>query len=499
MTAQNGQLGLKLKPRWRIRRPSLSIALCSLVTSALLCASLLTPRTFIASTQWHASSDPLLNQIDHPPLHKLASQILKLPHTANHTNLQFTTLAGLNPGLLITATASSATEAVNRVDQWVSQSTAALTLQLQNQLAICNAQHQSILNEDQLKLQKISRQIKAAQAQVWPTALPTHQVLSEQISQSQKKLEQLTRQQAVYLGANRTLKELYSHRKRLEQDLAMHQQRYGQDDNAPAAKLVTDQLEKIDLRIEIISKASKLGDHADAKIAAVAKALSQARQTITRSLEQQKKRVQHTNAMALINQLRPEHQGLSNQLTYHQQQVDLIDQAQLRQFTWGATQQASLTQARVIWPTLGHVICFALLGGLVTGVVIQLRLRMKDKTLDQSILIEEALGLPVLGHIVLNHDSGVMIWLRRLTVYPLVSVAVMLILCLSLAASYMHLHSITPSTEIWNLLHSPKQAVQSLFNTATNRRGSPIDRPKPLPVAAQINTLIAEQLSDKAS
>ena len=499
MTAQNDPLGLKLKPRWRIRRPGLSIALCSLVTSTLLFASLLAPRTFTASMQWHANSDPLLNQIDHPPLHKLTSQILKQPLTDAHANLQFTTRLGLNPSLLITATAPSAKDAVNRIDQWVTQRRATLTTQRQNQLAICKAQHQSIINQDQLKLEKLTRQIETAQAQVWPTALPTHQVLSQQISDAQKKLEQLTRQQAVYLGAHRTLKELYARRKLLEQDLARHQQLYGSDDKVPAVILVKDQLEKTDLRIKIIAQASKLGDQADAKIASVTRQINQARQTITLSLKQKKQLTQHTGAMTLINQLRPEHQGLSNQLAYHQQQVDLIDQAQLRQITRGASKQATLIETRVIWPTLKHVICFALLGGLIAGVIIQLRLRLTDKTLDLSMPIEESLGLPVLGHIALNHRSRALIWLQRLTVYPLVSVAVMLILCISLAASYEHLHSLNPVTKIWNLFYSPKQAVQRFLSPVINRSPSVIDQPKPLPMVIQITTPVSEQLSDKAS
>ena len=126
----------------------------------------------------------------------------------------------------------------------------------------------------------------------------------------------------------------------------------------------------------------------------------------------------------------------------------LINQALAGQLAWGTIQQASPARTSVIRPTRRSILWLAGLGGLCAGLFIQWFCHITDKTLDQKMPLADLLELPVLGHITLHRRRS----LYRLAVYPIISVAVALILIASLTA---------PAPGIFPLFHGPKPYAEA--------------------------------------
>lgn len=494
MTAEDQTTIRRHRPRWRIRRPILSVLLSCLLAATLLWASLLVPRTFVATGTWSGNSDPLLAQIDHPPLHQLAANLLK-QRDANDPAITLSPLPGQVPGLCVTARAASAVMAVDRVDEWLAQRAIQLTGQLQQQLTDLKDQQQTFITEQQSKYNALDEQIQAAQALMTVANLPTHEVLAVQLAQAQRKLSDLTAEQAVYLGANRTLKGLQSRKQLLEQDLAMHQQRYGRSDDDPAVLLVKDQLEKLNVRIKVISEASRLDEQADAKLAKVSGEIDATQQDITRLRSLQLQRVEQTQAAKVLGDLVPQRQALGNVIDYHQHQLNLINEALTGKVAWGHIQQASPSQTLVIWPTFGHIALLAILGAMLCWGLLQVFFRWADRTLDHGMLLDECLALPVLGQVIFPRRVSVFSWLCRLTVYPVATVCVLVLLGASLAAAYVNLQAPQSHAGLWQMFTSPVEVQRIWYRQFL----PPAPIPRTLPVVIELPSRQIDQLSDKSS
>tara|TARA_B100000683_G_scaffold270202_1_gene308664 strand:+ start:46 stop:1224 length:1179 start_codon:yes stop_codon:yes gene_type:complete len=385
--------------------------------------------------------------------------------------------------------------AVDQVDEWLAQRAAHLTVQLADQLNMLSKQHRTQINQLTQQHDQLTTQIASAQSLIAVTDLPTHEQLAVQLSQTQQKLDQLNRQQAVYLGANRTLKGLLSRKKLLEQDLAMHTDRYGRGEDDPSVVLVKDQLAKLNVRIDVISQASKLDADADAKLAKVSGEIDTHKETMTVLRGKQQQLVEQSKAADTLGKLAPQLQTLNKQLSDHRQQLSLISEVLTGQIAWGHIQQASIDQSHVIWPTLGHIIFFAILGAVLCWGLLQLWFRHADRTMDHGMATEQSLAMPILGQVTFERRRHWLTGLCRLTVYPLVSIAVVLMLCVSLAAAYVNLHQPKDSTRLLELLASPA-SLQSLWQSRPMRHALPR---RVLPVVIELPDQPVKQLSDKSS
>lgn len=495
MATKASSQSFKLKPLWRIRRPILSVVLSCLVVAAMLWGSLLAPRTFEVSGQWVSHHEPLLSQIDHPPLHQLtATSFTQIQ--SDPSNIRLTLLTSSKVGLLVYTTALDSKQAVDQVNDWMAHRAEQLTKKLKQQLDELSSMHQSRMDADQPTLDQLTRQINQAQIQLANHTLVSSGQLAKQLNESELALEQLSRQQAVYMGANRTLKGLLARKKLLEQDLVMHQQRYGREDNDPAVKLVNDQLAKLNVRIDITSKSSKLDHQADAKLAAVSQQIDKQKQAIALLKAKQKQLDEHAAAKALIAKIQPQQHALSNRLAYHQKQHAFIDNALAGKVAWGHQQRATLEQTRVIKPTLKHIVLIALGVGFFSLILFQLIFRGLDQTLDRGMMLEDYLGMPVLGEITFNKQVGFLRWTKRMTVYPLIATSIMLILAVSLGVVYIHLHSIIPAPG------SPGSSAVfiNLFRQQTDDKieKQPV-KPQTIPVVIELKPIPTKQLSGKGS
>ncbi|MAX25766.1 MAG: hypothetical protein CMJ19_14805 [Phycisphaeraceae bacterium] len=483
----------KLKPLWRVRRPMLSVFVCLLVAAGTLFGSLLIPRTFQASGAWTGNTDPILSQIDHPPLRELTNQLLTQKQVSTPA-ISLTTMAGNTPGLQVTARAQSAQQAVDRVDEWLAQRAAHLTSQLVTELTRLQTEHQTQVTEQQAQLDELEKQVFAARTLIADLSLPSHEQLAVQLSDAQQKLDQLTRQQAVYMGANRTLKGLLSRQKLLQQDLAMHQQ-LGRGDDDPSVRVVKDQLAKLNLRIDVIQKSAKLDREADAKLAAVSTEIDQLNKHIAVLRGKQQQLVEQSQAAKLLGELQPRYQQLNEQLAAHHQQLALIAHVLSGQAAWGHIRQASVMQANVIWPTLWHLAGLVVIAMLLTWVLLQLGLRASDRTLDVGMPIEQVMAMPILGQVTLVKRVSWVTRLCRVTVYPLASAAVVLLLCASVAAAYANLQLPRRSVGLWEMLSSPA-AIQQIFYQPDELKALP---PQTLPVVIELPSQRRPRLSDKSS
>jgi capsular polysaccharide biosynthesis protein len=471
----------------------LSVFVCMLVAAGMLFGSLLIPRTFQATGAWTGNTDPILAQIDHPPLHELTQQLL-VEKQLSTPAISLTSVAGRTPGLLVTTRADSAQQAVDMVDEWLAQRAAHLTGQLIAELTRLQAQHQTQVDEQQAQLDELEKQIFAARTLIADLSLPTHEKLAVLLSDAQQKLDQLTRQQAVYMGANRTLKGLLSRQTLLKQDLAMHQQ-LGRSDDDPAVRVVKDQLDKLILRIDVIQKSAKLDTEADAKLAAVSTEIDELHKHITVLRGKQQQLVEQSQAAKLLGELQPRYQQLNEQLSAHHQQLALIDQVLTDQAAWGHIRQASVMEASVIWPTLWHLVALVVIAMLVTWVLLQLVLRASDRTLDRGMPIEQSLDLPILGQVTLAKRVSWPARLCRVTIYPLASVAVLLVLCASVTAAYVNLQLPRQNVGLWQMFSSPTQ-LQQIFYQPDELKALP---PQTLPVVIELPRETGPRLSDKSS
>lgn len=493
MTAQEQSQSKKLKPRWRVRRSILSLLVACSIAAGLLWSTLLFPRTFQAIGIWSGNPDPLLAQIDHPPLHQLAEEILK-QHSVATPSITITPIT-TPPGVQVTAKAPSAQLAIDRVDEWLAQRAAHLTEQLATQLSLLSQQHESQITAMLSQRNEITSQLHAAQSLITDTSLQTHEQLAVQLSDTQQQLEQLTRQQAVYLGANRTLKGLLSRKQLLEQDLAMHQNQYGRGNDDPAVQLVKDQLEKLNVRINVISEASKLDTDADSKLAKVSAEIDVLKQTITLLRGKQQQLVEQAQATELIAKLSPQSQALERQLGYHRQQLALVDQVLNGHVAWGHIQQATAQQTTVIWPTLPHILLLTLSGALMSWIMMQLVLRLFDRTLDHGMPIAQSLDMPILGFVTFERQVSLLSRLCRMTIYPLATAMVVMVLCVSLAVAYMNVQQPHASTILLKLIASPQQLGQ-IWKLSPQRHVLP---PRALPVVIQLQKRDENQLSNKST
>lgn len=494
MTAHQQTKSSRLKPLWRVRRPVLSVMVTALFAAAMLWSSLLVPRTFQATGSWVGNPDSRLTQIDHPPLLKIAEDVLKQSHLET-PHITVMTIANASSRLLVTARANSARLAIDRVDEWLAQRAAHLTEQLATQLNRLTEQHQLQITMLITQRTQLTEQITAAQSLMTDSKLPTHEALAIELSNAQQKLDELNRQQAVYLGANRTLKGLLSRKQLLEQDLAMHQQRYGRDDDDPAVKLVKDQLAKLNVRIEVISEASKHDVDANAKLAKVSVEIDTIKQVIAAMRGKQQQLVEQAQAAQMLAKLVPQRQALDRQLGYHRHQLSLANDVLGGQVAWGHIQQATVEQTHVIWPSLKHILLFVSLAALLFWALMQWCLRLLDRTFDYGMPIEQSLDMAILGLVTFERRVSWLSRLCRLTVYPLVSAAVLVVLSLSLTVVYLNLHQPRESASLLQLLASPQHLMQ-IWYTTPQRHLLP---PRALPVVIQVPDRSVKQLSDRSS